>query len=142
MLSRIKMRNKLIAYVPDECTVVGANSMNKIRYSTMVVSRYHQIRKIFLSDDAPKYPDHYFRLPYKTIPDGVMTPSNNKDDDLFIDNNLIENLLKSDKNQSNELEIKVKKVPKQKDRLSKWLFKAAYDLTADASSDVFAQITN
>ena len=112
MLSRIKMRRKLAAYVRDECTVIGANSMNKIRHGTMVVSRYRQICKIFLSDDAPKYPDHDFPLPYKTIPDGVMTPSDNKDEDLFIDNNLIENLLKSDKNQLTELEIEAKEVPR------------------------------
>ena len=72
----------------------------------------------------------------------MMFLSNNKDDDLFIDNNLIENLFKSNKNQLKELEIKTKEVPKQKDRLSKSLFRAAYELTADAPSDIFAQITN
>ena len=56
MLSRIKMRKELIAYVRDECTVVSTDLMNKIRYGTMAVSRYHQICKIFLSDDASKYP--------------------------------------------------------------------------------------
>ena len=60
MLSRIKMRRELAFYVHDECTVVSADSLNKIRYGTMAVSRHHQIRKIFLSDDAPKYPDHDF----------------------------------------------------------------------------------
>ena len=77
--------------------------MNKIRYDAMAVSRYHQIRKIFLSDDAPKYPDYDFPLPYKTLSDGVMILSNNKDEGLFIDNNLIKNLLKSNKNQLTEL---------------------------------------
>ena len=77
--------------------------MNKIRYGTMAVSRNHQIRKIFLSDDAPKYPGYDFPLPYKTLSDGVMILSNNKDDGLFIDNNLIKNSLKSNKNQLTEL---------------------------------------
>ena len=71
-----------------------------------------------------------------------MILSDNKDNDLFIDNNLIENSFKNTKNQLTELEIKAKEVPKQKDRLSKSLFRAAYELTADAPSDIFAQITN
>ena len=93
-------------------------------------------------DDAPKYPDHDFPLPYKTIADGLMILSDNKDGDLLIDGNLIENSLKSNKNQLTELEIKAKEVPKQKDRFSKSLFRAAYELTANAPSDIFAQITN
>ena len=76
------------------------------------------------------------------MPNGIMILSDNKDDDLFIDNKLIENSLKSNTNQLTELEIKSKEVPKQKDRLSKLLFRAAYELTADAPSDIFAQITN
>ena len=135
----------MAAYVPDECTVVSTDSMNKIRYGTTGVSRYHQICKIFLSDDAskyPKYPGHDFPLPYKTIPDGAMVLFDNKDDDLFVDDNLIENSLKSNKNQSTELEIKAKEIPKQKDSLSKSLFRAAYKLTTDAPPNIFAQITN
>ena len=71
MLSRIKTRRKLAIYVCDECKVVSADSMNKIRYGTMAVSRYHQIRMIFLTDDALRHPDHDLPLPYKTIPDDV-----------------------------------------------------------------------
>ena len=142
MLSRIKMRRDLAAYVRDEWTVASTDLVNKIRYGTMAVSRYHQIRKIFLSDDAPKYPDNNFPLPYKTVPDGVMFLSDNKDDDSFIEGNLIENSLESNKNQLTELEIKAKKVQKQKDRLSKSLFRAAYELTVDAPSEFFGQITN
>ena len=71
-----------------------------------------------------------------------MILSDNKDDDWFIDDNLIENLLKSNKNQSTELEIKAKEIPKQKDSLSKSLFRAAYELTTDAPPNIFVQITN
>ena len=63
MLSRIKMRRELAAYVRDECTVVSTNSMNMIKYGTMALNRYHQICKIFLSDDALKYPQHDFPSP-------------------------------------------------------------------------------
>ena len=105
------MRRELAVYVRDECRVVSTNSMDKIWYDTLAVSQYHQIHKIFLSDDALNYPDYGFPLPYKTIPDGVMILSDNKDDDLFIDDNLITNLLKNNKNQLTELKIKVKEIP-------------------------------
>ena len=82
MLSRLKMRWKLAAYVRDDCTVLSADLINKKRNDAIAVSWYHQLRKIFLSHDAPKYPEHNLLLPYKTIPDGVMILSNNKDDDL------------------------------------------------------------
>ena len=39
---------------------------------TLAVSRYHQIRKIFLQSDRPNYPDHDFPLPYKLVPDGIL----------------------------------------------------------------------
>ena len=61
---------------------------------------------------------------------------------MFIDDTLIENSLKSNKNQLAGLEIKAKEVPIQKDKLSKSLFKAAYELTEYARSDIFPQITN
>ena len=64
MLNKIKMRRELAAYVRDECTVVSADSMNKIQHGTMAVSQYQQISKIFSNDDAPKYPDHDFLLLY------------------------------------------------------------------------------
>ena len=81
MLSILKMRWKLAAYIRDDCVVVSADSINKKRNDAMPVSRYHQLRKIFLSHDAPKYPEHNVLLPYKTIPDGLMILSNNKGDD-------------------------------------------------------------
>ena len=105
------MRRELAVYVHDECRVVSTNSMDKIWYDTLAVSQDHQIQKICLSDDALNYPDYDFPLPYKTIPDGVMILSNNNDDDLFIEDNLITNLLKNNKNQLTELEIKVKEIP-------------------------------
>ena len=63
--------------------------MNKIKYGTLAVSRYHQIRKIYMSDDAPKYMDHDFPLSYKTIPDGIMILSNNDKDDIFVDDDIV-----------------------------------------------------
>ena len=48
-----------------------------------------------MTDDAPKYLDHDFPLPYKTIPDGIMILSSNNDTDIFVDDDIIkaENLI-------------------------------------------------
>ena len=45
LLSRIKLRREMTAYFPDEITIVSTDFMSKIRYDTLAVSRYHQIRK-------------------------------------------------------------------------------------------------
>ena len=47
------------------------------QWHSMAVSWHQQIRKILLKDDASKYRDHDFLLPYKTIPDGSMILSHN-----------------------------------------------------------------
>ena len=79
----------MAAYFPDEITIISADSMNKIRYGTLAVSRYYQIRKIFMNSDKPKYLDHDFPLPYKTIPGGIMILSNDKDDTLFLHDDVV-----------------------------------------------------
>ena len=55
---RVKLRREFCTNFTEECTILSADSMNKIRYGTLAVSRYHQIRRIFMSDDKPKYLDH------------------------------------------------------------------------------------
>ena len=70
--SRIKLRREMATHFSEECVVLSVDSMNKLRYATLCVSRYHQIRKIYMTDDAPRYKDHDFPLKYKTIPDGIM----------------------------------------------------------------------
>ena len=62
----------MATHFSEECVVLSVDSMNKLRYGTLCVSRYHQIRKIYMTDDAPRYKDHDFPLKYKTIPDGIM----------------------------------------------------------------------
>ena len=89
LLSRIKLRKELAAYIPEEYTVISADSMNKIRHGTLAGSRYHHIRKIYLTNDTPKYLDPDFPLQYKTIPDGLMILSNQKTNDLFIDEDFV-----------------------------------------------------
>ena len=53
--SRIKLRKEFAAYLSEECSTVSCDSMNKLRVGTLAVSRYHQIRKIFLKEDEPQY---------------------------------------------------------------------------------------
>ena len=69
--SRIKLRKEFAAYLNEECVTVSCDTMNKLMVGTLAASRYHQIRKIFLKDDKPQYPDHDFPL-VKVIPDGIM----------------------------------------------------------------------
>ena len=138
LLSRIKLRRKIVANFPDEITIVSANSMKKIRYGTLAVSHYHQIRKIFMNSDKPKYLDHGFPLPYKTIPDGIMILSNNKDDDLFLhDDVVIDETVRY--NTLQELQEKVITIENKTDRINNALYRAAYTLKAEA--DVFGIIS-
>ena len=138
-LSRTKLRREMAAYFPDEITIVSADSMNKIRYGTLAVSRYHQIRKIFMNSDKPKYLDHGFPLPYKTIPDGIMILSNNKDDDnLFLhDDVVIDETARY--NTLQELQEKVITIENQTDRINNAIFHAAY--TFKDKADVFGIIS-
>ena len=43
------MRGELGVNFSYECIVASSESINKIRYGTLCISRYHQIRKIFMS---------------------------------------------------------------------------------------------
>ena len=138
LLSRIKLWREMAAYFSDEITIVSADSMNKILDGTLAVSRYHQIRKIFMSSDKPKYLDHDFLLPYKTIPDGIMILSNNKDDDLFLhDDVVIDETVRY--NTLQELQEKVITIENKTDRINNALYRAAYTLKAEA--DVFGIIS-
>ena len=128
LLGRIKLRRELAASFPDECTVVSVDSMNKIKYGTLAVSRYHQIRKIYMSNDKPKYLDHDFPLPYKTIPDGIMILSNNKNDDLFVDDDIVLEAETTKVNILSHLEATALVTENHIERLANTLFRAAYEL--------------
>ena len=138
LLSKIKLRRKIAAYFPDEITIVSANSMKKIRYGTLAVSRYHQIRKIFMNSNKPQYLDHDFPLPYKTIPDSIIILSNNKDDDLFLhDDVVIDETARY--NTLQELQEKVITIENQTDRINNALYQDAHTLKDEA--DVFGIIS-
>ena len=127
LLSRIKLRRELATYIPEEYAGISADSMNKIRYGTLAVSRYHQIRKIHLTDDTPKYLDHDFPLQNKTIPDGLMILSNQQTNDLFIDEDFV-NTNNMRKDGLANLESTARNIENDEDRLKRSLFRAAYEL--------------
>ena len=66
------MRREFAEYFKEETTIVSTDNMNKIRYGASAVSRYHQIRKIYMENDAPQLSDQDFPDSYKTIPCGLM----------------------------------------------------------------------
>ena len=60
ILSHIKLRREFAEYFKEETTIVSTDNMNKIRYGASAVSRHHQIRKIYMENDAPQLSDHDF----------------------------------------------------------------------------------
>ena len=69
------MRREFLQKFRDEVIFLSCDDMNKLNLGGgMVVSRYHQIRRIYMKDDSPDYEDHDFNLPgYKIIPSGYMS---------------------------------------------------------------------
>ena len=92
-----------------------------------------------MNSDKPKYFDHDFPLPYKTIPDGIMILSNNKDDDnLFLhDDVVIDETARY--NTLQELQEKVITIENQTDRINNAIFHPAY--TFKDKADVFGIIS-
>ena len=62
---------QMCAEYPNECTIFSCDSKAKVHIGGQAVSRYHQIRTFFPSDDTPHYMDHDFPVPgYLIEPDG------------------------------------------------------------------------
>ena len=80
-----------------------------------------------MNSDKSKYLDHNFPLPYKTRPGGIMILSNNKDDYLFLyDDVVIDETARY--NTLQELQEKVKTIENQTDRINNALYHAACTL--------------
>lgn len=57
----------------DECHCLSCDDMNKLHVGTLAVSRYHQVRHFFPTEDRPVYGDHDFPFRNsKIIPSGYM----------------------------------------------------------------------
>ncbi|KAJ8040034.1 hypothetical protein HOLleu_14220 [Holothuria leucospilota] len=64
----------------EESIILSADCMNKINVGGLAVSRYHQVNKIFPTDDAPNLPDHDFPMGsnYKLTPSGYLQLNRDK----------------------------------------------------------------
>ena len=76
LLFRIKLRKEIGSHLDKEVTAVSCDTMNKIKINILAVSKYHQIRKIFLQSDQPNYLEHDSPLSYKLIPEGILILGN------------------------------------------------------------------
>ena len=68
------MSRKFSQEFGDEVVALSCDDINKLNgVCGMMVSRYDQIRQIYMKDDSPDYEDNDFNLPgYKIIPSGYM----------------------------------------------------------------------
>ena len=71
--ARVKNLCEYTQKFKQSCSLYSCDNMNKVRIGVLAVSRYHQIRKIFMTDQSPDYPDHDFPHPgYLITPAGYM----------------------------------------------------------------------
>lgn len=66
----------------NDTLVLSCDNMNKVNVGVLAVSRYHQIRRFFMTTDSPCYPDHDFPAPNSKIsPAGylVLLPTPDED---------------------------------------------------------------
>ena len=71
--ARVNMRMEQAFLFEEEHIVFSADAMNKILVGDVLcVSRYHQIRKLYMVEDRPITNDHDFPMGYKIIPCGKM----------------------------------------------------------------------
>ena len=68
------MSRKFSQEFVDEVIALSCDDINQLNVVFgMMVSRYDQIKQIYMKDDSPDYEDHDFNLPgYKIMPSGYM----------------------------------------------------------------------
>ena len=68
------MSRKFSQEFVDEVIALSCDDINQLNVVFgMMVSRYDQIKQIYMKDDSPDYEDHDFNLPgYKIIPSVYM----------------------------------------------------------------------
>lgn len=69
----VSIIRQMCSTYPDECAVFSCDSKANIHIGGQAVSRYHQLRSFFPSDDTPHYADLDFAIPgYLIEPDGYL----------------------------------------------------------------------
>lgn len=82
------MRQMAASY-PEECLIFSCDSKAKIHIGGQAVSRYHQIRTFFPSDDTPHYADHDSLVPgYLIELDGYLVLKSKESEPKFIKDKL------------------------------------------------------
>ena len=77
---------QMCAEYPDEAVIFSCDSKAKVHIGGQAVSRYHQIRTFFPSDDVPHYHDHDFPVPgYLIEPDGFLMLKSHRDKKIIKD---------------------------------------------------------
>jgi hypothetical protein len=59
----INVARELFAMHESETVSIGIDTMNKIKVGPLAVSRYHQIKRVYMVDDFPQYDSHDFPVP-------------------------------------------------------------------------------
>ena len=78
LFARNKFRREFVSLFPRSSAILSTDDMAKIKVGPPAVSRYHQMRKIFLKGDEPNLPDHDFPIPgYLLNTSGYMWLQNN-----------------------------------------------------------------
>ena len=57
------MRRELAALYPNDVAILSVDDMAKVKAGPPAVSRYHQVKRFFMSNDSPNLPDHDFPVP-------------------------------------------------------------------------------
>ena len=78
LFARNKFRREFVSMFPRSAPILSTDDMVKIKVGPPAVSRYHQVRKMFMRDDNMNLPDHDFPIPgYLLITSGYMWLQNN-----------------------------------------------------------------
>ena len=60
---RNKFRREFVSMFPRSASILSTDDMAKIKVGLPAVSRYHQVRKMFMKDDNMNLPDYDFPVP-------------------------------------------------------------------------------
>ena len=63
LFARNKLRREFAIHHSKDVAMLSVDDMVKIKVGAPAVSRYHQIRSIFMNNDSPNLPDHDLPVP-------------------------------------------------------------------------------
>ena len=74
LFARNKYRREFVSLYPKNSVMISTDDMATVKVGPPAISRYHQIKQMFLEEDQPNYPDHDFPVPgYLLNVSGYMT---------------------------------------------------------------------